>query len=91
MGSILSSGKRKTRKKQRCFGCERTFDSGTELNFCNYADNGTVTTSYICDVCQEIIDSSEFWKHNDLIEFGEIKNGDPDMWEEFRKQTESEG
>jgi len=90
MGDVLSSGKRKIRKKQQCFGCGRVFEPKTEMNFCNYADNGTVNTTYLCMVCQTVLDDDKdcFFKDNGEIYFEDIKNIDPECWEEVRYSLE---
>ena len=90
MGDILSFGKRKIRKKQQCFGCGRIFEKGSELNFCNHAYEGTVSTTYTCQVCQTVIEKGDYWKNNEEMYFCDLTDWDVDFWNETKKQLENE-
>lgn len=88
MSSILSSGKRKIRKKQQCFGCGRVFEIGTELSYTACVSEGSVYTHYQCEVCDSIPEENYIDPCEDAYYFLDIKDSDPDLWEQKRKELE---
>ena len=79
MADTLSYKEVKTRKEQRCFGCDRSFPVGTILEKITTVDNRAFTTTYWCDICR--IYWGEHMLCDDEISRGELRDQDPEEWE----------
>lgn len=53
MAALLRDGKFKTRKDHKCHGCREIIPKGTEVYSQAVADEGTVSTFYVCDECRD--------------------------------------
>ncbi len=91
MTTILNPGKKvKTRKPRMCHGCRRKFPAGAILKCISYADGGSAFSVYSCNVCEEVIATMDPEDFLDGIGEGEVRESDPDFWEEKRKEIEGE-
>ena len=79
MPDIIGDKDVKIRKEQRCFGCARKFPPGTVLARITSVDSGVFATTYWCDVCR--IYWKEHMLYDDEINFGELRDQDPEEWE----------
>lgn len=57
-----------TRKPHRCFGCGRTFPTGTQMDFSVFVDDG-IFNCYLCKSCQKVAyDIGDEFCFGDLLE-----------------------
>lgn len=74
---ILSNKTVKIRVPHRCWGCGREYPIGTSMRGQAEKDNGKVSTTYWCYVCDKYLsDTRDSWDDDDGINFGELKSLD---------------
>ena len=71
---VLSSKKVKTRKEYRCWGCMRKFPVGTSMQAVTCADEGTVSTAYWCDDCEQFLSTLDMDDLQDGFAYGDLLN-----------------
>lgn len=61
------SGKiiKRTRKRHRCFGCERIIPKGTMADYSVSVDNREISASYLCLDCSEFSQTKEARENSD--------------------------
>ena len=84
MGKAIRTNKVKTRKVHKCWGCERKFEKGTEMEVVVWVEDGEITNYYWCEVC------GKYWREemndDDTVIVGEVR--DMIGWEELRRKLE---
>lgn len=83
---ILHWERRKTRKPHRCWGCGKTYPSGSEMIHAAYTDGGQAYGCYWCTTCEEYM--RRYFEHGDDVGNGDIYANDPEGWEALRKEVE---
>lgn len=78
------------RKARRCFGCLRKFDVGTEMTRVAFTDNGSVHSTYTCDVCEAVFAEWERYDQEEGYYEGGVREACPETWEDMRKEMEGE-
>lgn len=78
----------KIRIFHKCFGCLGMLRPGADVLKNTDIIDGKFCHTYWCEVC------NTYWQErhlscDDLIEEGELKNCDPEGWEEIRAELES--
>lgn len=86
---IVSQKTVKTRKEHRCFGCARKFPKGAQMEKIDNADEGTIHSSYWCDVCTAYW--TEHMQDGEEIMYGDLKGEDPEGWNAIRELIERIG
>lgn len=86
MVEILEMKTVKTRKDHCCWGCDRKFEKGNNLNVIKSVDGGSVFSTYWCMVCQEYW--NKYMQNGDEIYKGELKSEDFDTWKKIRIKQE---
>ena len=82
---ILTDKIVQTRKSHQCWGCGHVYEKGSTMMYNTYADEGTINSSYWCETCDHIMNNHyDYWDLQDGIEFGSIKEGDLELWENTR-------
>ncbi|MFA5378726.1 MAG: hypothetical protein WC455_23440 [Dehalococcoidia bacterium] len=82
MSDIVSSKIVKTRKPCRCFFCAELYPKGTTMRGTVSVDGGEISYEHVCDVCDAYI--RKYWHYGDECGYGEIKENDPEGWEEIK-------
>lgn len=59
----------KTRKPHVCFGCGRSFETGSQMVSACTADTGYIDSFYFCETCDKIICNMD---DNDDFAFGDL-------------------
>jgi len=85
---VLTQKLVKTRKPHTCFGCGRTFPTGTSMEFSTIADGGTVNNSYLCGTCIDVVDQISSESGYFEYGFGELRE-DALSLESERKQRDN--
>lgn len=80
----------KTRKPHRCWGCSREMRPGSMMRCKSTVDACGFMSSYFCVVCDEYMSIHGF-RDDEWIRGGELKENDPEGWEEVRKDIEEKG
>ena len=75
-----------TRKEHECWGCGRIFPAGSELKWIQSVDEGQFSELYWCATCREYW--LAFMDYGDEIDIGDLRNNDPDGWEDVREEIE---
>lgn len=86
---VLTAKVVKTRKTHACWGCGREFQPGASLKCVEGVDDGHFWRCYWCDTCQAVIQDHYAYDADDGFGFGDVKGGDPDLWEAVRDEVES--
>lgn len=89
MSHHVKSERVTTRKPHQCWGCQHKTPKGEIMLRCTAVDMGRISSTYFCAVCEAVMDE---WHADDRewIDEGGIKSGDPDSWEEVRKEIEDD-
>lgn len=82
MSTVLTDKTVITRKSHQCWGCGHVYEKGSKMQYNTYAGEGTVTSAYWCETCNYIIANHyDYWDLDNGIGFGEVKDGDIELWE----------
>lgn len=84
--AVLSCNTVRTRKPHLCCGCQTVYPAKTEMKVQSIADDGTVYRVYMCGVCYEVMQRT--CEPGDTWNEGNLKNGDPEYWEEVKGELE---
>jgi len=85
MSEILKSKNVITRKPHRCWGCAKTYPSGSNMSAVSCAEGGTVETIYWCPTCIEYM--HRYFDYGDDINFGDILANDPEGWQQIKNEV----
>lgn len=86
MIEILENKVVKTRKPHTCWGCGTEYPAGTEMQYLTQVDSGEWLHSYWCEVCRAVINEWHPCDKEDGVDFGMVRDGDPEFWEEIRDE-----
>ena len=83
----LSNKEVKIRRPCTCLGCGRKMPKGSIVHKVTAVDNGTFSHTNWCEVCDK------YWSdyglgEDDCIMIGDLKENDPEGWEEIRLEVE---
>lgn len=89
MSDILRWEIRKIRKPHRCFGCNKVYPKGEVMTSAAYADCGSVFGCYWCGTCETVMNRT-FEPGDEVCQYGQVRDGDPELWESVRAELEAE-
>lgn len=88
MRDILQNRQVTTRKPHQCFGCGRTFPTGTLMGLIVQVDDGEFDRMYWCYICSAYW--HEYYQHGDEINEGELRTENPEGYAEFEAALTAE-
>ena len=68
----ISSGKVKTRKEHKCWGCTEAIPIGSTVMRVTCADCGQISSVHYCDRCEKFLATLQSWETEDGFVFGEL-------------------
>jgi len=74
-----------TRKLHNCWGCRCEIPIGSKVRYVTNVDAGNILSTYLCDICQELISEMDYWETEDGFTYGEIIDNMKEEWIEAKK------
>jgi hypothetical protein len=82
----LSSKQVKIRKPRRCWGCTIEHSPGTTMTVVNSVDEGRMTSTYWCEVCNQYWNDMEYGGSDEIM-FGDFAS--ESHYREYREKYNS--
>lgn len=90
MSNLIREKKVKTRTEHTCWGCTQIIPKGTVVSFVKGRCDHQWFQSYYCHVCDFVISRRDCRDFEDGIMYGEIRDGDPEGWEQDKRYMEEQ-
>lgn len=68
-----------------CPRCGEEYEKGSTMKYVVSVDQGDISSSYWCEVCEEVLSTWKSWEMQDGIGLGELKDNDPN-WEKTKNE-----